>query len=579
MTTYLPQKSIPEKWMKAAVVGSLWAVIEIVLGSMLHNLKVPMAGTALSFITVYMVIAFFQLWPVKGMIWRAGLICALMKSLSPSAIILGPMAGILSEALLLELLIRFTGRNVVAYMLGGALAVFSALMQKAITFLILYGWDIVKLLENMYRFAVRRLQIDNIPPEYALGVLALIYLVSGGIASAAGYMAGKKFVTGKNSTNAPSLQPQAKGSLFNHSRKQNYSVVMLLIIFLLLIAGLLIIGESKLHVSALFTLIFTGGMYWRYKNNMRFLRKPAFWLQLTIILLFSAIFFKGISVDSFFTRQGWITGLHMVFRALVLLSAFSGISNELKNPVVKNILYQRGLKNLYQSVEIAFSALPGLMNAFSTNKKAVLGFRKLTHTMLRSSHSLLKQFTEMEKNRPDVYILTGDVDEGKTSAAREIVSSLQSRGCVIEGFFSAGQKEHHGHQRYFVEDIHSGQQKLLCSQNPAAGTLRTGRFYFSEEGLQYGRDILLQAPDKSPHLVVVDELGPLELNDRGWTPALERLLQQSSIPHLWIVREKLVKVIMRKWHIGDVTIFNLKKDSAEEIAEQLDEQLSRIRSR
>jgi len=62
MTTFLPQKPLSEKWMKASVIGSLWAVVEIVLGSLLHSLNIPMAGSILSLLTVFLIIAFFQLW-------------------------------------------------------------------------------------------------------------------------------------------------------------------------------------------------------------------------------------------------------------------------------------------------------------------------------------------------------------------------------------------------------------------------------------------------------------------------------------------------------------------------------------
>lgn len=136
MATYLPQKPLSEKWMKASVVGSLWAVVEIILGSLLHNLKIPLAGSILSCFTVFLLVAFFQLWNLPGMIVRAGLICALMKSLSPGAIILGPMIGILTEALILEAVIFGLGKNIVAYAVGGALAVFSALVHKALMLLI-----------------------------------------------------------------------------------------------------------------------------------------------------------------------------------------------------------------------------------------------------------------------------------------------------------------------------------------------------------------------------------------------------------------------------------------------------------
>ena len=107
-------------WLKASVVGSLWAAFEIIFGSFLHNLRIPFSGTLLSFVSVILLISFFQIWNEKGLIWRAGLICALMKSLSPSAVILGPMIGIFSEALFVELFILILGRNVLGYAFGGA---------------------------------------------------------------------------------------------------------------------------------------------------------------------------------------------------------------------------------------------------------------------------------------------------------------------------------------------------------------------------------------------------------------------------------------------------------------------------
>lgn len=569
MTTYIRQKAMPEKWMKATVVGSLWAVVEIVLGSMLHNIKIPLAGTILSFITVYLVISFFQLWKTNGIIWRAGLICALMKSLSPSSIILGPMVGILSEALLLETAIRFLGKNGVAYAVGGALAVFSALLQKAITFLILYGWDIVALIKNMYQFAIKQMRLGEVPITHALGLISAIYLVSGALAGIAGYKAGKSFIRNAQNTFTPSFSAQAQSNLFRHSRKQNYSVAGLLLIFILMIGGLLVITKSGIFLSAAYTLVFTGAMYARYGKNMRIFKKPAFWIQITAILLFSAIFFDGISVENLFRSEGWLIGLDMVFRAVMIISAFSGISIELKNPVIKNILYQRGLKNLYQSLEMAFSALPGLMVAFSAKKNGILGFRKLTYTMLDSSRTLLEKFTEAEQTRPDVFILSGDVDGGKTDMAGRIVDQLIKSGWNIRGLLSTKKEDDPEKDGYFIKDITSGKKSLLCSQNIALGNIKTGRFYFSEEGLTFGRKILMQSLEKPTDLVVVDELGPLELNDKGWTPAIEQLLTKSKTPHLWIVREKLVNIIMRKWHIGDVTIFNIQQDSIEEIIKEI----------
>ena len=120
-------------WLKASVIGSLWASIEIILGSFLHNLRIPFAGTLLAILGVCLLVAFSQIWHEKGLFWRSGVICAVMKSISPSLIILGPMIGIMYEAILLELFILFFGRNIFAYAIGGMFAISSILIQKLIS--------------------------------------------------------------------------------------------------------------------------------------------------------------------------------------------------------------------------------------------------------------------------------------------------------------------------------------------------------------------------------------------------------------------------------------------------------------
>ncbi len=107
---HLQLKSV---WLKAAVLGGLWASVEIIIGSFFHNLRLPFGGTILAANATILMIAFYQMWPEKGLIWRAGLIAALMKSISPSAIILGPMIGIMSEALIIEMFLRVFGNNLV----------------------------------------------------------------------------------------------------------------------------------------------------------------------------------------------------------------------------------------------------------------------------------------------------------------------------------------------------------------------------------------------------------------------------------------------------------------------------------
>src|SRR4030043_1640306 len=116
------KQELSEKWIKAAITGTIWAASEIVLGSFLHNLKVPFSGNVLTAIGIIILTSISYIWTEKGLIWRAGLICALMKTLSPSAVIFGPMIAIFSEALLLEFSVRLLGRTLAGYLIGAMLA-------------------------------------------------------------------------------------------------------------------------------------------------------------------------------------------------------------------------------------------------------------------------------------------------------------------------------------------------------------------------------------------------------------------------------------------------------------------------
>ncbi len=563
-----PQKNLSDKWLKAAVVGSLWAAIEIIIGSLLHNLKIPLAGTTLSFITVFLIISFFQLWRENGIIWRAGLICALMKSISPSAIILGPMIGILSEALILEMAIRLAGKNPVAYAVGGAFAVFSALLQKAATLLILYGLDFVRLLENMTLFATRQLRMESLSPSNLLWILSAVYLLSGSIAGILGYGTGQRYLQTHEKENLASpVHSQVKSDLFRHSKKRQHSLPLLFMAFAMLVLGMLVISYSSLKISAIFSFFWLLFAYWRYGQNMRYLKKPGLWLQLGFIILFSAVFWQGFSLHAPFNTEGLVIGVKMSLRALVLLGGFTAISIELKNPVIKNLLYARGLQSLYESLELSFAALPGILEEFSLQTKKILGFRKMTHAMLKRSQSLLEMFSLMRKNRPVIFILTGKVNEGKTNFAMQVAEKLKQKGLSPSGFFSIGNTNDQSREAYSLRDIQTGMQKELCSFEPGKNKVRVGRFYFDEKGIEFGREVILESLNQKNDLLVIDEIGPLEINDQGWAPAIEAVIKSQPIPQLWIVRKRLLKPILRKWNVGDVYVFDVAKETAEEVAE------------
>jgi hypothetical protein len=138
------------------------------------------------------------------------------------------------------------------------------------------------------------------------------------------------------------------------------------------VAGLYLVNspfeDTGYGFMGLYTLI-TG---YKYAYSLRRLKKPLFWSQLLIIVILSAIFWDiGNGREGWFSTEGIIVGPEMVLRALFIVVAFTAISVELHNEKVRHFLFNVGFGRFYQSVGMAFSALPLMISLLPTSKEII----------------------------------------------------------------------------------------------------------------------------------------------------------------------------------------------------------------
>ena len=563
-------KPLGSIWLKASVIGSFWASVEIILGSFLHNLKIPLSGTILSFISVYLLISFLQIWKERGLILRAGLVCALMKSISPSAIILGPMIGIFTEALLLELSIWIAGRNIIGYLIGGGFAVLSALLHKLFSLLILYGIDFIKILSSMYQFAVKQIHLSNLDPMPLIILIIGIYLAAGVTAAAAGYLTGNKYLKNRKLMNdRTSIEIQTKNQLFSESTNQQYSVFYLILNISAVVISLLLINLEFTLLSILFPLLYIGFCIFHYKSSLNRLKKISIWLQFAVITIIAAFLWNGISEKSFFTVSGLLIGIKMVSRAVIVIIGFATISIELKNPLIKSVLYKKGLANLYQSVNLAFSALPGIISGLPESKSIFKKPDMFFYGIINQAETLLIQFEKKDLVKPEIIIISGEKREGKTTFVSRLVDNLKDQNIQIIGFLSIGIHENNRRTGFDIFDLQTSQKVGLCTKTRHKGWFSFGDYYFNPEGISKGNEILDINNLNNTQLVVIDEVGPVELNGQGWSDAIEALCQASSVPQLWVVRKSLLDVIIRKWNTGNIYLFDISEDTLKDVENKI----------
>ncbi len=561
-------KKLSDIWLKASVAGSLWASVEIIIGSFFHNLRVPMAGTILAMLSVVIMVAFHQQWKEKGLFWRAGIICALMKSISPSAILLGPMTGIMAEALIMEVFVRLLGGNIAGYMLGGAFALMSTIAHKIANLLLIYGFDFVKVLVNLYEYAAAQIGYSELKPVFALWILFGIYGLLGFVSAIAGVVIGKnkRKPDGQNRLVAQLPQYNPDGFL-SIKKDQHFSVKLLFFHFFALAISLVTIGYSMIYGS-LFILIYVLFSVYHYRQSLKHLKRPFFWVQVIVLTFLATLFYNGFQKGNIFDAEGLMAGLQMNVRAVLILVGFSSLSVELRNPVIKTMLMKRGFSQLYLSLGLAFSVLPWIIKNIPKPSGILKSPGSGISNILNNADELLRVFKQINA-MPKVVIITGEKHQGKTTFVSRLTKILESHGKRAGGFIAPGKFEDNRRASFNIVDLDSNTSKPLCSIHFESGE-KAGPFRFDAGGQEMGHALLSPGKIAQKDFVVVDEIGPLELNGDGWAKSIDTLmLQPPGITLIFVVRKSLLEKVIAKWNLVQVKIVDIHSQGVEEVAQSL----------
>jgi len=563
------------KWLKGAVIGSTWAALEIIAGSFLHNLHIPFAGTLLSMASVFLLVAFMTVWKERGIILRAGLVCALMKSISPSAIILGPMAGIFMEALLLETVVFLAGRHLVAYILAGGLAVLWALVQKVVHLLIIYGFDLVRIAESFYEYLVQLTGWSELQPLHLAVLVASFYLIAGFLAALSGFAAGTKRQPEPGTIPSFGKQADQQPASVLSPEPTSHAALLLPLLTGAMIGSLILLERDHTIPALVAGSLLIIFILVRYRSPVRSLKKPAIWIQFTVVTLLATFLWSRFSAEIADPREGFLAGLAMVFRALVVLFSFSAISTELRNPVVKSLLYRNGFAPLYRSLRIAFLTTPHIIASLPQFKNLFRQRGVILATLLTRAEELYHHFSKEANLHSHIFIATNSVRGGKTTFAGKLAEKARSAGWKTEGIISRGTFSGGKRHCFITEIIGRGPGNLLATTEPQEGWVRYRRFWFDPQVFQQGIDAIATALEEGPDLVILDEVGPLEMHRKGWYPLMKKALEYPQTIQVWTVRRSLAYEVADSFFIPRNNVIDLSSAGHERAADRILKELRR----
>jgi len=160
------------------------------------------------------------------------------------------------------------------------------------------------------------------------------------------------------------------------------------------------------------------------------------------------------------------------------------------------------------------------------------------------------------------FIITAGQDAGKTSFILEAEEILRKGRYPVFGFAAPGEYTPSGEKQYYLRIFDTEQKLPFISLTEQENWTKWKRFWIKPVALEAGYKTLGRFPADERGFVIMDELGPLELEEKGWHSCL---LQAQAIPGALIilsVRERMLERLITHYKIDSPVIIKVSEVSA-----------------
>jgi nucleoside-triphosphatase THEP1 len=142
----------------------------------------------------------------------------------------------------------------------------------------------------------------------------------------------------------------------------------------------------------------------------------------------------------------------------------------------------------------------------------------------------------------EILIFTGPIKSGKTTQLMQWTASKKN----IDGIFQPIIEE-----RRFLYHIASKTLKQF-ETDYVENVLTIGGYKFLKDSFEWAKDILRKSIEEPLDYLIIDEIGPLELDGKGLEPAITELLENENKfigKIIFVVRENLLEKFVKHYHL------------------------------
>lgn len=142
----------------------------------------------------------------------------------------------------------------------------------------------------------------------------------------------------------------------------------------------------------------------------------------------------------------------------------------------------------------------------------------------------------------NIFILTGKIQTGKTTRLMLWAISQKNIDGILQPIIDG---------KRFIYHIRSRSLKPLETESKE-NIISIGKYNFSNETFDWSKQILNDALISNNEWIIIDEIGPLELNGKGLEPTISRIIDikdklESKI--LFVVREEILDKFVGRYKL------------------------------
>jgi len=158
-----------------------------------------------------------------------------------------------------------------------------------------------------------------------------------------------------------------------------------------------------------------------------------------------------------------------------------------------------------------------------------------------------------------IFILTGPQHSGKTTLLMRTTNKLKKKKIPIEGFLSLAVTRRDSDSGYDLFDLTEEVSVPFIRRKGEKDWETIGLFYFIPQGLARAKKLIFRSSEDS--ILIIDEIGPLELKGRGLWPAVKEVIYSDWRIFLVVVRRSILADFLKILKGKKVQIFDIEHGS------------------